>query len=167
MLNQLTITLCKLLTSILLIGQLIFTSKFEFSSLHRLVKMKNQLLHCGDALADAHSAIRLFNLLLFVHDILTTWQPMHDRCLDIHGSHTNSPCEAVMMGLYLQTPRKTTHTHIQTHTCAHTHTHTHTNTHTHHISCRPWWFSWMCVQLVIRRLRARPLLGRQHSFVEI
>ena len=29
------------------------------------------------------------------------------------------------------------------------------------------WFSWMRIQLVIGRLRVRPPLGRQHSFVEI
>ena len=31
----------------------------------------------------------------------------------------------------------------------------------------PRWLSWMRVRLVIRRLRIRSLLGRQHSFVEI
>ena len=29
------------------------------------------------------------------------------------------------------------------------------------------WLSWMLVRLVIRRLQVRPLLGRQHSFMEI
>ena len=33
--------------------------------------------------------------------------------------------------------------------------------------CRPRWFSWMRVQLEIRKLRVRPAPGRQHSFVEI
>ena len=33
--------------------------------------------------------------------------------------------------------------------------------------CRPRWLSWMCVPLVIRRLRVRPPRGWQHSFVEI
>ena len=33
--------------------------------------------------------------------------------------------------------------------------------------CRVRWFSWMRVRLVIRRLRVRFPLGRQHSFVEI
>ena len=31
----------------------------------------------------------------------------------------------------------------------------------------PWWLNWICVRLVIRRLRVRPLLGRQHHFMEI
>ena len=33
--------------------------------------------------------------------------------------------------------------------------------------CRPRWLSWMRIRLVIRRLRFRPPLGRQHFFVEI
>ena len=33
--------------------------------------------------------------------------------------------------------------------------------------CWPRWLSWMCIRLVIRRLRVQPLLGRQHSFMEI
>ena len=33
----------------------------------------------------------------------------------------------------------------------------------HLLDCQPRCLSWMHVRLVIRRLRARPLLGRQHS----
>ena len=33
--------------------------------------------------------------------------------------------------------------------------------------CQPRWLSWMHIQLVIRRVAVQPLLGRQHSFVEI
>ena len=33
--------------------------------------------------------------------------------------------------------------------------------------CRPRWLSWMCIQLVIRRLWVQPPPGRQHSFMEI
>ena len=32
---------------------------------------------------------------------------------------------------------------------------------------RPRWLCWICIRLVIRRLRVRSLLGRQQSFVEI
>ena len=32
---------------------------------------------------------------------------------------------------------------------------------------KPWWLSWMHIQLVIRRLWVQPPPGGQHSFVEI
>ena len=35
------------------------------------------------------------------------------------------------------------------------------------IICRPRWLSWMCVRLVIRRLRVRPPPSRKYSFAEI
>ena len=37
----------------------------------------------------------------------------------------------------------------------------------HLLDCRPRFLSWMRVRLVIRRLRVRPLPGRQHSSVKI
>ena len=35
------------------------------------------------------------------------------------------------------------------------------------MQCRPWWLSWVCVRLVIRKLRVRPPPSRQHSFIEM